>query len=81
MPETEKLTSVPSVPALGVGQVGQSALKADHPRDSGGTVDLKALAFKVLQKANAGQAWDKQRDRSVPNPCTAESSRGTVARG
>jgi hypothetical protein len=58
MPETEKLTSVPSVPCLGAGQVGQSAPKADHPRDNGGTVDLKALAFKVLQKANAGHAWD-----------------------
>jgi len=38
--------------------VGQSAPKADHPRDSSGTVDLKALAFKVLKKVKAGQAWD-----------------------
>jgi hypothetical protein len=58
MPETEKSTSVPSVPCLGAGQVGQSAPKADHPRDSSGTVDLKALAFKVLKKVKAGQAWD-----------------------
>ena len=60
MPETEKLASVPSVPSLGAGQVGQQAPKADQPRDSGGTVDLRALAFKVLQKAIAGQAWDKR---------------------
>jgi hypothetical protein len=58
MPESGKLTSVPSVPSLGAVQVGQQGSKADQARDNGGTVDLKSLAFRVLQRSSVGQRWD-----------------------
>src|SRR5829696_6686363 len=42
--------SVPLSQPLGRGTVGQSCEERDGPRDTGGTVSLKALARKVLSR-------------------------------
>jgi hypothetical protein len=63
--------TVPLSQPLGPGTVGHLAGDRDTSRDSGGTVDLKALARKVLDRDTSRDTSRDSMKNTVPAPSTA----------
>src|SRR5689334_12106560 len=64
-------STVPLSQPLGPGTVGHLPKSRDASRDSGGTVDPKALARKILERDTAWDAPGTVRKNTVPAPSIA----------
>lgn len=75
------MTGTPTVPfsvSQGMGQRDSLTKERDTARDSGGTVNFKALAEKVLSRYAERDISGTEAPKSVPNPCPTRGTVGTA---